>query len=203
MKSIKIPWFALSMVLIFSAVTSGLLMYRQSNLKSVVIYDQTSTHYMQAYVKTVEEALEVSGIYLEAHDKITPDLKTALSNDMAIHIYRAYPVTIVDGEKSLEVFTTKETVGEILAQENIHLNPLDMVEPFTGGKMASNDVIQITRIREEIVKEEYQIPFVTEVILIPDMDDDETHVVQEGQVGSKAVELKLRYENNQLVARHF
>lgn len=203
MKSKKIPWFAITMILIFSSVATGLSMYRHLNLKSVVIYDQASRIYMKAYVNTVEEALEGSGISLGPYDKISPDLKSSVSKEMAIHIYRAYPVTLIDGQESYEVFTTKQTVGEILQQENIKLNSLDLVEPFIGAQTRAGDRIQITRIREERVKEIFQIPFVTEVILKDEMDDDEIILIQEGQMGSKSVELKLRYENDQLVARHF
>jgi 3D (Asp-Asp-Asp) domain-containing protein len=158
---------------------------------------------MKTYVKTVGEALERSGISLETYDKISPDVQSSVAKEMAIHISRAYPVTIMDGGQASQIYTTKGTVGEILAQENIVLNTFDLVEPFIGAQTREDDVIQITRIKEEIVKEIYQIPFVTEVILNPEIEDDETLLIQEGKMGSKAVELKLRYENDQLVARHF
>jgi len=203
MKKIKIPWFGLIVTLLFSATLIGMLHYRTSHIKGVSIHDQKREYHMMTYGKSVQEVLDQAGITLGPHDEIHPDLDTLVKNEMIIDIRRAYQLTVIDQGDVYQVFTTERIVEKILKKENIELGSLDMVEPFIGASMDAGGQITITRVQELYDIQEYQIPFVTEVIFDPDLPDDETVLVQEGQPGIKEVKLKLRYENGQLVARHF
>lgn len=203
MKTFKIPWFGLLVVIIFSMTLLGMFQYREVNLKSITIIDQKQDIYLKTYAKTVKDVLDQSGITLFEYDEIYPSLDTKLEGDMSIDIYRAYEVLLLDGLESYNVYTTAKTVGEILRRENVKLGQLDMVEPFIGASMKEGDKITVTRVKEVYDIETYQIPFVTEINLLPELDDDEIVNVQEGKNGSKEVKTKLRYENNQLVARQY
>lgn len=203
MKKFKLPWFGLFAVIIFTVSIMSMLNYRTNNLKGVSVIDQENNYYLKTYDETVKDILSQSGITLSVHDEIFPSIETELEDGMIVQIYRAYSVTVNDGLESYQINTTARTVGEILAKENIVLDALDMVEPFTGASLQEGGQVTITRVKEAYDIQVYQIPFVTEINLVSELGDDEIIVIQEGKPGSKEVKLKLRYENDLLVARHF
>ncbi|MDK2918658.1 MAG: hypothetical protein PWQ37_1391 [Candidatus Petromonas sp.] len=150
---------------------------------------------------SVDSALEKAGVKLEKYDRLNIDKDAPLEDGMVIEVKRAFPVTInVDGEK-LNVSTVNNRVKDILDQYNIKLNEKDRTEPKLDEEIAANGTINVIRVREEITKEEIEIPYKAVIKFNDEMAADKVKKVKEGEKGKKEVEYKVVYENNVEVSR--
>lgn len=203
MKKLKISLFYPLVIALFAIASIGLTYYRHSNINLVSIVDETQNYYLQTYADDVKSVLEMCHIELEPHDLISHTLDTKIDGDMTIEISRSFELTVRDGDETQVIETTKHTVREILNEQDILLEELDIVAPFIDAKISTGTHISITRVWDEYVSESYQIPYLTEINLIPSLDDTEVEMVQEGLNGEKQINYRLRYENGELVSRNF
>lgn len=202
MKKFKISMFYLVLIMVFTVTSIALVYYRESHIKSITISDIDQNYTLKTYDQTVEEVLETCGITLNDTDEISVPLNEELVSGMTIHINRSYAITIHDGNEKHEIFTTQYSVKEVLNEQNIEIGELDVVQPFIDGKIGPGETISITRVRDEFMSESYQIPYLTEINLVNNLDDTETVLIQEGEPGVRAVNYRLRYENDELISRN-
>lgn len=99
---------------------------------------------------TVREALEAAEVEIaEGQDVVEPGLDEELvATKYNINIYRARPVTIVDGSKRQRVTTAHQTPKQIAEVAGIKLYPEDTVETRSGDDLLVNGadtVIEIDR----------------------------------------------------------
>ena len=107
----------------------------------VTVYADGEERVVSTTVLTVGEALERSGIELGPHDLVEPGLDTFI-NDAAfrINVYRAKPITIVDGDVQATVMSPydsprliAESVGiEVYPEDGFHFELIDDIL-FTGS----------------------------------------------------------------------
>ena len=97
--------------------------------KVVYIYDGEVVTSIKTIEQTVGEALREAEIIPGEFDLVEPGVDTAIENDMEIHIVRATPVSLKDGGEAKEIFTLKQTVSEVLAENEIVLVGSDCVTP--------------------------------------------------------------------------
>ncbi|MBN2797334.1 MAG: G5 domain-containing protein [Clostridia bacterium] len=202
MKKFKISLFYIVIIAAFTISSIALVYYRETRIKNITISDLDKTYEIKTYDLTVEEALEACSIILSEYDEVIPTLETKIETGMNIQINRSYGITIHDGLEKKEIYTTHYTVREVLEEQNIELGALDVVQPFVDGKISPGENISITRVRDEFVSESYQIPYLTEINLVNNLDDTETIVIQDGELGVKSVNYRLRYENDELISRN-
>lgn len=202
MKKFKISLFYPMVIVLFLIVSVLLVQYRSEHIKLVSIVDEERDYYLQTYSKTVEDVLEDCEIILGPFDTVTPALEAVLKKEDQIKINRSFELTLYDATEERKIYTSNHTVRSILAAENIVLGELDIVQPFIDAKVSEGTHIVITRVKDELVSESYQIPFLTEINLVYDLEDTETEVVQTGEYGIKEVNYRLRYENGELVSRN-
>lgn len=203
MKKYRIKVFYPLMILAFIISAFSLLHYRTTHIKAVVVHDETLNYYIQSYDKTVRDVVERCEIILNENDLIEPGLDEELSDEMEINISRSYELIIRDGLEKQTVFTTKHTVREILEENQIQINPLDIVAPFIDAKISSGTHITITRVWDEIVTENVVVPYLTKINLVSDLEDSKIELVQSGENGLKEVEYRVRYENGEKVSKSF
>lgn len=102
---------------------------------------------------TLREALADASIEVDQHDAVEPSLDEKLvASDYQVNIYRARPVTVVDGQVRLKVVTPYQTPERIASDAGIKLYPEDRADlalstnilESTGLEMRINRATVIT-----------------------------------------------------------
>jgi uncharacterized protein YabE (DUF348 family) len=203
----------IAMVTIILALCTGTAGAYQLLVKEVTVIDNNVSSVYKTTKLTVEEFLAENEIVVEFVDRIEPVEVLEVTDRMTITIKRAVPVTIVVDGKVREVITCEETVKDLLAEQEISVNEKDLVTivlqdgvvPQTSvmkkgiKKEALQDQvvpemkIQIQTYREEIISQEQEVSFETEVIISSELEKGKTNVVSEGTVGTKENTFKVIY----------
>ncbi|MBI3970118.1 MAG: DUF348 domain-containing protein [Chloroflexi bacterium] len=111
---------------------------------------------------TVGEALRVAGIDVDSADLVVPQLESALAPGIRISILRAQPVTIAGPDLHFETRTRAATVGELLAERDVLLGPLDRAEPEASAAVPVGGTVRLVRVRQEESTELQLVPFRTQ-----------------------------------------
>ncbi len=106
----------------------------------------------------------------------------------------------VDG-KQLELQTQAATVYDALLETDIELGPLDRVSPDLVMPIERTTSIVITRVREEFVRERHALPFPRQLLHDDAFDEGVSRVLQLGVNGQEELTYRVRFENDQQVAR--
>lgn len=132
----KQPFFAVPVLtfLILGVVTVGLLLFvtkgegrlqsLDTNIAVVSYDDQEQT--VPTRAKTVGELLKKMDITLHEGDVVEPSPDTGIASDnFRVNVYRAVPVTIVDGSKKSFVYSAAATPRSIVKQAGVAVYPED------------------------------------------------------------------------------
>lgn len=105
---------------------------------TVHIDDETKT--IATNAKNVGEVLERLDANLTQHDKTEPELtKEVHGSEFSINVYRARPITVVDGANSYTVMTAERSSKEIAKDAGFETKPEDKFsfkrsdDPFSGA----------------------------------------------------------------------
>ncbi len=154
---------------------------------------------------TVGEALWQAGITVYAADQIIPPSSTELNSieqsPILIEVVRSRPITVrVDG-KEVTTRAAGKTVGEALTRAGFALTGLDYSIPAEGEPLPQDGAIRVVRVREEILREQSQIPFQLEAQPDAELALDQTRVIQPGTYGILESVVRIRYEDGREVSR--
>lgn len=95
----------------------------------ITVYDRGVEQVFLSESESVEEALVDAGFELDARDAVEPAREEPLvATDYKINIYRARPVTVVDGAMRQKVMTPYQTPERIAADAGVELYPEDIVD---------------------------------------------------------------------------
>ena len=149
---------------------------------------------------TVGHALAQLGVRLGEHDLTIPAVESTLQPGLVISVKRAFPVSVrVDGAVRT-VYAATGTVGELLADAGIELDPLDYVEPQPTTPVEPGLMVRVVRVREEIVVRQETVPYRTLRWADPALEQGRTRVLREGREGLVEHVERLRYEDGRLVS---
>lgn len=95
---------------------------------------------------TIKDALKGADIRVDPNDMVQPDLSTQLiASSYDVNIYRARPVTIIDGETRQRVMTPYQTPEQIVQQANIPLHDEDKLSMSMDGNLIQDgSSVQLT-----------------------------------------------------------
>jgi resuscitation-promoting factor RpfB len=130
------PAFAIPMVTgLFIMLTAiiGILVFNGGSPKLkptdshiVIIAHDEQEQTVPTRAKTVNEVLKRFNIAVNEGDVVEPDRETEIVTDnFRINVYRAVPVTIVDGERKLFAYSAASTPRSIVKQAGIDVYPED------------------------------------------------------------------------------
>jgi 3D (Asp-Asp-Asp) domain-containing protein len=122
---------------------------------------------------------------------------------MRIYIERATPLFIQADGQVVKVHTHRETVGEVLAEQGFALMGQDYSRVPLESPVASNETIEIVRVRETVEFQEEYIPFETEWVPDETMELDQRAVLQTGATGILRTRTRVRFENDEEIWRNF
>lgn len=116
----------------------------------VQIYDRGQERTIVTASRTVGEALQSAGVTVDAErDVIEPGLHTELiSTKYQVNIYRARPVTVIDGQRRVRVTTAQQTPNLIARVAGVTIHPEDAVDMTTTGNVVlvgADTVVTIQR----------------------------------------------------------
>lgn len=112
-----------------------------SDERLVVIHDDTSDKGFITKAKTVREALEETKTLLDKNDLVEPGLdETLVASSYDINIYRARPVTVIDGAVRKKIMSAYRTPAQIIEHAEIEYRVEDKAEvnmPIGGAMQLS------------------------------------------------------------------
>jgi len=128
---------------------------RISNVQRLVtINDNGTERTILTRATTVENALKDANITTSADDDIEPKINAKLDNTSArINIYRARPIVVIDGARTVRVVTMAQSPTAIAAVAGIKLYPEDKTstEPVRNILAAGGAGLQMNIARAKVV----------------------------------------------------
>lgn len=151
--------------------------------------------------KTVEELLKEQNIALNKHDKVQPKPKDKIKNNMEIQVQKAFSLTLNNGGKEEQVWSTSTTVADFLSQRGITINDLDRVEPKLEETVKANDTVKVIRVEKvtDVVEEPINFAVVTKKD--NNLAKGTEKVVNAGKTGLLTKEYEVVLENGKEVFR--
>lgn len=182
-----------------------------SLLVSLVVHDQSGKQVqlvVDGRVTTVEtrgsllqELLDEQAIALKPEDQISMPLNGSIQDGDKIIIDRAIPVKITVGGTTQTVFTTQDTVDNVLKEAGITIKGEDIVKPSQDTKLASEMDIQVIRVTKQTVSETEQREFRVIKTADPSLVRGDNRVIQRGEPGVLVHHYEKVYHNGKLVSK--
>ena len=85
-------------------------------------------------------------------------MDTLLTEAIDVTIKRGLPLVITVDGKEFQVLSTAETIGQALQQAGVSLQDLDYSKPDETEALPEDGKIEVIRVTEEILTEQYSIP---------------------------------------------
>ena len=102
---------------------------QQKDGRIVTIHDGDVEKVVITKGKTIADALKKANVTVETIDSVEPATNTELvAKNYQVNIYRARPVTIVDGESRIKVMTAHQSARQIATQAKMQLYDEDTTE---------------------------------------------------------------------------
>ena len=132
---------------------------------------------------TVADALRGLGLTSGSADRLSWPVQAFVVPGHRVALDRGLPVTIVDGGREIAARSVRGTVADLLAAAVIELGPLDQVAPALDASLYPGDVVRITRIAEERVTAQEEVPFAVRLEPDPNLERLRQVVVTAGVPG--------------------
>lgn len=112
----------------------------------VTLHDQGRDRGILTTASTLRQVFEESGVHLDPNDIIEPGLDQPLvASNYDVNIYRARPVTIVDGTIRKKIMSPHQTASQIAEQAGIKLQKEDIAEMTANTDIVSQGAgVQLT-----------------------------------------------------------
>ncbi len=169
--------------------------------KPVIIIDNGIEFQFMSAESELTDVFADIGIQVYPEDKVSVLVDPGLGIGTRVRIRRATAVIVNDGGKIKTFRTWKETVKQLLDEQDIELSDLDRVSPSLDTTLTSDIKITIVRVRTEEKTEILPVPYKIVYKDDPNIYIGRSYVSQSGKNGEKEVLFKLTYENEQLASK--
>nr|WP_272495872.1 G5 and 3D domain-containing protein [Bacillus pinisoli] len=121
-------------------VLSGLTTYAvyEETKQTVTLTLNGEEQVIRTHANTVGDVLSAQAIELRDEDFVNHSVETVIKDDMVVIWKAALPVDLVINEEETKVWTTTETVQELLESQNIKVTEHDKVEPDLSASIKAN-----------------------------------------------------------------
>ena len=158
-------------------------------------------YYGDSQYHSRSEMIESSNIKIYPEDKVKffPDPSMELGSK--IYIFRANPITVIEGKRKTVYRTWKTNVEDFLVENQIELADKDQISVDLDSQLSKEQKITIIRVAETTITKNSDIEFET-----IDKNDDQllrgkTRVGQEGKLGKREKKYLVRREDGIEVSR--
>lgn len=169
----------------------------------VVLEDQEQSIEFWTKKRLLGTALAEEGITVGSDDRVSMELDTPLKGlkEVRVTIRRAVPIQLIVGGAPHEVKSAVDTVGDLLAQQEITLGAKDTVTPESTAALVSGMEVKVVRRTEETAVSQVEIPY--ELVRRDDrtMTVGQIKELQEGAPGLMEVREIIYREDGQELAR--
>ncbi len=155
---------------------------------------------LESKAKNVEGLLEDINYSLDKDYLINYDLDHKLEDDMKIEISTMKNLEINHANNLIKTKSYKNTVAEVLEENNIELGNDDKVYPGLDSTVEDNDMIKIDVIEYKDYKQEKKIKFKTVKKYDFDLDYGREEIKVEGKDGLKELSFRKTFKNGELVS---
>jgi uncharacterized protein YabE (DUF348 family) len=132
---------------------------------------------------TVAGALRGLGIATGAGDRLSSPIESPLVWGQRLALDRGLPVRLIDGGQEVASRSVRGTVADLLIGAEINLGPLDQVDRPLGARLYPGDVVRITRIADQQVTLQEDLPFAVRLQADPNLERLREVVVTAGVPG--------------------
>lgn len=117
-----------------------------SGERLLTVHDGSSTRGILTRATTLRQAFKEASVPLDSNDLVEPGLdETLVANNYDVNIYRARPVTIVDGAIRKKIMSAYRTPEQIVAHAGMTLHDEDLTAmSLSAGFVSEGAVIQLT-----------------------------------------------------------
>ncbi|MTI69340.1 MAG: DUF348 domain-containing protein [Firmicutes bacterium] len=188
--------FVLCVLVVLSLVSIGVY---DNMVKDVfVVVDGEGINH-KTTEETVKDVLNELEIDIKEYDYINQGLTNSLTDETEIIIKKAVPVKVKTKDKELKIYTTAETVKEMLDNKNISYDMDDKINPSLKENIKSNMEIEITEVIKSLEIKTKKIPFSTLIENNENLEIGKEKVKRTGESGIKKETIKKVYENGELI----
>lgn len=104
----------------------------------ITIHDRGQDRGILTSAKTLREAFKQAGVAIDPSDKVEPALdETLVASHYDVNIYRARPVTVVDGSRRIKIMSAYQTPEQIVKHADIKLQDEDITTINANSDMVS------------------------------------------------------------------
>ncbi|MBR1779671.1 MAG: G5 domain-containing protein [Clostridia bacterium] len=168
-----------------------------SSITNYKIIDNGNEKTIISLRKEAGKILDEAGIKLEHGDKYSVD--ESQPQETKIEIHRAFEVELSINGESKSIKTTRCTVGEFLAFNNVSLKENDVLNCDLEDEISEGKKIAIDSVELRNITEQKEIPFEVISKETDRLKKGKTKVETPGQRGIKEITYSQKYINGQLV----
>ena len=150
---------------------------------------------------TVGEALLQAGVTLYLADNVEPPLGTPMADRLYVQIDRSIPVQVTVDGRIMRSRTHRERVDQVLGDLGVVLTGQDYTSPTLDSSLAADTTIRVVRVSERFEIEQEPIPFESVVQADPELEIDNTRLLQDGAPGILQRRIRIYYEDGQELSR--
>ena len=117
-----------------------------SNERLLSVYDEGVERGVLTRASTLREAFQKAGIRVDPNDRVEPGIDDKLeASHYEVNIYRARPVTIIDGETRIKVMSPYRTAKQIAQEAGLTLHDEDITTMAANADVVSQGMgMQLT-----------------------------------------------------------
>ena len=172
----------------------------------VRVYDRGEEKTIVTNALTVRQALQAAKIYIdEKMDTVEPNIDMELTGSKyQVNIFRALPITIVDGNKRLKITTAEQTPALIAKAAGMTLYREDKTQFTNSENLLVNGaglVMKIERAKQRTVTEEVDIDFQIEQVRDDSQPIGFKSVRQLGEKGVRKITYQVEINGEREVSR--
>jgi 3D (Asp-Asp-Asp) domain-containing protein len=156
---------------------------------------------INGYGPSAARVLWDAGIHLGPGDQLSVKPGSPIEEGMTIAYRAAVPLTIQVQGSEIRSQSAAVSVGAALAEAGAALQGLDYSQPHEDQPLPADGRIRVIRVREEILLEETQVPFDSQLAPDPNLELDLRQPSQAGQYGVQIARERVRYEDGQEISR--
>lgn len=156
---------------------------------------------IQTYSRTVADLLKTQGVTFSPADQVEPALPTPLKDNLRVVVNHAARVVLTVDGQTKDIQTCAGTVGGVLQEQGIFLDPRDIVEPDPDSRIEEGIKIKVVRVRSEEETREVPIPRPTRREMDPHLERGFSRVVQAGKDGLEKQRWLIVYHDGQEAER--
>ncbi|MEG2789599.1 MAG: 3D domain-containing protein [Romboutsia sp.] len=112
-------------------------------------------------------------------------------------------ITLVVKGKESQVSTFKSIAKDFLEEQNIKYDGNDIVSIDLDSKLKNGSKIEVIDVKEEVIKENKEIPFEINIVEDESLLKGKTEVKTEGKTGQNELVYKVTYHNGKQIEKKF